>query len=60
MISSHASIVLNAPGVNPKLVQIPVLLNQNLLVSTIHEALPVDDFASLGLVVFDGGSQRYV
>lgn len=66
MISSRAftSLAIDAPGVDPKLLQLLVPLSEDALVSMIHQAFPispsVDDPPSPGLVFSDGSSQRYV
>ena len=57
--------VIDAPGVDPKLLMIPNLLSQDALVTAINEAIPnpppsADEFIVPDLVPDDGSSQRFV
>ena len=54
-------LVMDAPGVDPKLLELPVPLGEDAIVAAIHEAIPdppprVDDFANYSGLVFDDGS----
>ena len=67
MISSKTTFpMMDALGVDPRLLEMPILSSQEALVTVIHELFPdppqsMDDFASTpGLVADDGSSQRCV
>jgi len=57
--------VLDAPGVDPKSLELPSLLSSEALVAAINQVIPdsppcVDDYVMCpGLVPDDGSSQRY-
>lgn len=61
MIHNYTSLVIGAPGIDPKLLRVPVLSSMDALVASINEAFPilVDGPISPGLTFSDGSSQRY-